>query len=289
MGKDIDWWLTQYPNLRNESFTITEKIHGTNIQLIFTPDGMTIASRNRVLPANVDHMGVRAVVDGMRKVLSPLAEHSVIAEETVTLYGELFGPGIMKGVNYGEEKRLLFFDIAFNGVFAADSVLRSQLDCTVPVLAVVSGLEDALNFASLIPSRLGPDVADNYVEGVVIKPHNNYVTNQGSRFVIKKKNDEFKEVAAMPKLKPPPPDEIVKLHNEFMLYVNDNRLQSVFSKEGEIEEPQQFGHYIRLVISDAKEEFEKDFGDSLAACSKKELRMVYNAGGAIVKMLKEYL
>lgn len=37
--KEIMRWLSEYPELENETFVLTEKVDGANIQLYFTPDG----------------------------------------------------------------------------------------------------------------------------------------------------------------------------------------------------------------------------------------------------------
>ena len=37
-NKEIAKWLEIYPELKNEKFVLTEKIHGSNIQLYFSPN-----------------------------------------------------------------------------------------------------------------------------------------------------------------------------------------------------------------------------------------------------------
>ena len=86
---------------------------------------------------------------------------------------------------------------------------------------------------------------------------------------------------------PAPEDtEIIRLNAEFMRYINDNRLQSVFSKYGPIQEPAQIGDFIRWIIADAREDFLKDFGEEVAALEGKQLRKVYNVGRTVAEMLK---
>ena len=67
------------------------------------------------------------------------------------------------------------------------------------------------------------------------------------------------------------------------------RLQAVFSKNGEIERPDQIGDFIRLVLTDAKEDFLQDNQEAVDALDKAKQKRVYNVGSMIAFLLKEYL
>ena len=81
------------------------------------------------------------------------------------------------------------------------------------------------------------------------------------------------------------PDHPLKA--EFLTYINENRLESVFSKYGVIEKPQQIGEYIRYMLEDAKEDFLKD--NDVSVLHKETLKEIFNAGHNIMKLLKEKL
>jgi Rnl2 family RNA ligase len=292
-SKEIEWWTQQYPGLLTAEYEIQEKIHGANIQLIFSHDNPPlVASRNRVLEHSEDFYEVKALLSSRHEDFIYAAESQVAFSGTMILYGEIFGPGIQKGVKYGTEKQIVFFDMIFNDIFQSPLDARwffddlGYSDLFINRIATVDGLNNALEFHTEMISGLGPDEHDNLMEGVVIKPLNAvYQSPQGSRFYIKKKNEAFKEKA---KAKKPPVDtELERLHLEFLSYITPMRLQTVFSKHGEIDSPSQIGEYIKLVLADAKEDFEQE--QEIPELNKKDLKYIYNVGSMIANMLKGYL
>ena len=89
-------------------------------------------------------------------------------------------------------------------------------------------------------------------------------------------------------------NDIEKLSNEeiafqvILPYVNENRVLSVFSKEGEISEPNEIGHYIKMVVEDAINDFEKDYDCS--GLDKNQRKQIFKSGNKeIVKVLEKYL
>jgi Rnl2 family RNA ligase len=292
-SKEINWWVQQHPDLLTAEYEVQEKIHGANIQLIFSPnEPLVVCSRNRVLAEDEDFYGVKALLsqelDGFVDQMQFVADNS----ETISFYGEIFGPGIQRGIDYGSEKRVVFFDVALSGESLAPVFSRlifKNIDpgLYIPQLAVVNGLQNALDFNTKLISAFGPDNPENVIEGVVIKPLNAvYQSPQGSRFYIKKKNEAFKEKAKVKKVAQVP-SELEALHLEFLSYITPMRLQAVFSKHGEINSPSEIGKYIKLMLADAKEDFEQE--NELPELSKKELKYVYNVGSMIANMLKESL
>ena len=204
---------------------------------------------------------------------------------------------MQKGIDYGLDQRIRFFGLAINDEFQPFFELQTFCDGLgvyvpiVPVIALVTtpmkALENALAYDTRFVTRLGPEKDDNICEGVVIQPFNTrFVDRKGRTFMLKKKNAEFMEKKVEKKAPAPEDTEITRLNAEFMRYINDNRLQSVFSKYGPIQEPAQISDFIRWIIADAREDFLKDFGEEVAALEGKQLRKVYNVGRTVAEMLK---
>ena len=61
-------------------------------------------------------------------------------------------------------------------------------------------------------------------------------------------------------------------------------MQSVFSKDGPIEDRKDIGKYIKTILADAKEDFLKDYPE-VATLDKAQQKTVYNVGSTIAKML----
>jgi Rnl2 family RNA ligase len=274
-----------------------EKIHGSNIQIAIDPNGSwQVFSRKQKINQGDRFQGVD-VYDLVEKEYSEflyLGDNLAKKKQTtIRFYGELFGPRIQKGVDYGDKTRILLFDISVGESFISPHALEEAFrlytdNYTVPIVGVYSSLKDALAVDTKKDSLvLGKE--NNIMEGVVIKPYYRVFSSpQGSIFYLKKKNDEFKEKQRAKK-EPQDNSVISGLNLEFMSYLTDQKLQNIFSKYGEIQEPSQIGDYIKYMLEDAKEDFCKDFEDDLVQLDKKELKKVYNAGSRIANMLKGYL
>ena len=289
--KHINYFLGIFPELADEEYLVTEKIHGSNFQWFLQPyENLMCGSRNKYLDVNGSFQGasIPALVDKHRNLLLGFQHYCDETGNSVRLFGELFGDGIQKGVDYGPEKRLLYFGLMINDKLRPPFDLLRYIpeNHIAPIVGVVQGLDEALSINSEFDSWLS-SAEDNICEGIVIVPYRRvYQTDNGETFILKKKNDAFIEKKAAPKTVVVD-TEVQRLNSEFLLYINDNRLQSVFSKEGEIESPKEIGKYIRLILEDAKDDFLKD--NDIAELDGGQIKQVFNVGGVIANMLKGYL
>lgn len=284
--KFIDVFLTEFPELAKETFIVTEKIHGANIQFYFEPGKpYRIGSRNQWVDSSF--YNVSEVLPEYEEFFKDAQYMADGTKETWRVFGELFGPKIQKGVDYGEKRRIRLFGLMINDVLKSPTLLRLSVGTfLVPVVKIIDGLQSALEFNAEFETSLGTGVC----EGVVIQPYQKVYRNAGGHtFMLKIKNEAFKEKARAKKPSRPQDPELVRLNQELCLYITDARLQGVFSKSGEIQEPGQIGDYIRLMLADTKEDFLKDHSEAVEALDKKSQRKVYNVGGMIAGMLKEYL
>jgi len=299
--KEIDYWLTQYPELANEIFVIGEKLHGSNLQLIFKLDGtLRMAKRSGIILENENFYNADLIITSKYlEVIEKLKDYSIRHNKILNVYGEIFGAGIQKGVNYGVGKHYRIFDIAIDSKLCSPKdieILFSALgidlhNILVPVFAYVKGLEKALEYSIEDKvTRIYPE-GNSIIEGIVIKPYEKiYVNNNGNVFMLKKKNEKFKEIERSSNKVPRQVDsKLEELRGEFEMYMTENRLQSIFSKYGEIDKPSQIGEYIKYMLADAREEFILDFMDEIQGLEKKELKYIYNVSKKIVEMLNKYL
>lgn len=296
--KEIDYWLSKFPELGNERFVLQEKIHGSNIQIIFDNDNMFVASRNRILDNEENFYDVRGVLQrpDYAYIVNQFINLSKNKKQIIRLYGEIFGKGVQKGVDYNVDREIRFFDISYDGIFQPENELSrifselkiDVLKFLVPVFAVTDNLQDAVDMDIEFNSKLN-SIEGNIAEGVVIKPADKvYVSQQGSIFYLKKKNEKFNEKQKSPK-QPTDEDPVLnKAIEDFNNYINENRIQSHFSKEGEIENPSQTGNYIKGILDDVKEDFLRDNG--VLKFDEKDLKLIFKSGTKeIVKLLRNYL
>lgn len=304
--KEIQYWLERFPQLADEEYTIQEKIDGANISFVIEPDGtFNIAKRSDIIGPNEDFYNMNFIVfNKYTDVVMLMKNYAQTTNSSLNVYGEIFGTGIQKRINYGDGKRILFYDMIINERLLSPYEMEdffSELnvdDMLIPSFDTIKGLQNALDF--VIDDKVTlvyPDGGD-IIEGIVIKPYygtynipygeETPTTKLGRPFYLKKKNEEFKESKSK-REKVPVDERLESLRDSFREYVNENRVKSVFSKYGEIGSPKQIGEYIKHTLEDAKEEFEKDYIDEIEGLEKKELKHVYNVSKDVVRILNKYL
>lgn len=297
-SKELNWWLEWFPELANKKYISQEKLHGSNLQIAVGPEGgWIVGSRNQKLHeyANFQKVKVYGFIESeYKELLNHLKFLSKVRNAVIRVYGELCGPHIQKGVDYGEDTFFKIFDMMIDDELFSieDTYLSLEMaglsDCLVPIVSTHDNIWDAFNQGTNVLSKINP-VEGNVIEGVVIKPNEGgYVTTMGQPFYWKKKNEDFSEKQKAPKPKMTD-TEIIRLNKEFKSYLTYNRLQNIFSKYGEIESPKQIGEYIKYMMIDAKEDFNKDFKEKIEEYEGKERKQIYKDHGTVAKMLKEYL
>jgi Rnl2 family RNA ligase len=262
--KNLEWFLEKYPKLRDEKYVMQEKIHGANIQFIFTPkEPYVVASRNN--KSEDEFYGYKKIIEDSEKLKALLANLQKYADEHksyINLYGEIFGPSIQKGIYYGDEKQIKFFDLKIDGQWITPSALHDFIpkDLCVPTISFADSLQDALEFNAERNSLIA-HVENNVMEGIVIKPFNTlYLDGHGHPFYVKKKNEKFKEVARIKKIRPKKEEipEILALREIFESYINENRMDNIESKNGKLNDEKEIGKYLGLLMKDAYDDFYKD-------------------------------
>jgi len=300
--KHIDMWLKYHPELEDETYLLTEKIHGSNLQVLFTPDEpIRYFSRNQeILPGEKFHGYQSALAEDLiQSAFQSIQKSANRLNTPIRIFGELFGKGIMKGVDYGlgDEKRFRIFASMTGGEWdTLNNMRRGQLGCGsdrytmlfVPPVYLAGSLQEALDFDVEQPTHFNP-IEGNTWEGVVIKPYyKNYQSPDGSMFWLKKKSERFKEKSHAPA--PRVVDsEVDSMNALFSSYFNDNRVQSCFSKMGEIQTPKEMATHIKAIFEDGKIDFLKEHNAAFELLGKDQQKKALNVGGLIANLLKPYL
>ena len=162
------------------------------------------------------------------------------------------------------------------------------------------------DFVSLLTPDDCPNKDNNICEGIVIKPdHSDYMLSDGRRFVIKSKNDKFREKvssgggikidgeSAMEEFGIK--DEAVRLAQLAIEMVSDNRLDNVISHSGLPVEYKNFSYYMKELSNDYKKDFESEYEDEIGSLCvervpsdvKKIMKFIYSgAQKVVVQLLK---
>ena len=258
-------FLSKCPQ-ENIDWCVTEKIHGANFQVYYDGEHLLLGSRNRFINTNENFNNLQNIIEEIKPKL--LLMIKAFGKIPITLYGEVYGDGIQKGVKYSKNKKIRFFDIKIQDEYYpyafASEVFKMWNIPYIPILSTFNGnifdVVKSVNtrFNSTISEGEYAGLENNLCEGVVIKPlYQEFKTPLGSRVIIKKKNEEFLEKKQASK--EPKPDRFIDYSKDCEAvkpYINDNRFDSVFSKDNYQKED--FGTFIKAYAQDIIEDAAKD-------------------------------
>lgn len=292
--KEINYYLVKFPELKHETFILEEKIDGSNFQVFINKYMIAFGKRSGFLREDESFFNWQNVMAKYRPYFEKIQKENetILSGGSIRFFGEIFGPGVQKRVEYGNEKDFKIFDMQVNDAFVSPKVRIEFLEnlrmdhMSVPVIAIVEGLDAALNHNEVFNSLLTPAEykKENLSEGFVIKPYDKvYAKENNEVFFLKKKNEKFSENEVDEK----PKQEVLSKEDKslnylFLTYLNENRVLSVFSKEGVIKDKKEIGKFINLVLNDAKEDFIKDHGDKLNDLDDKQKHAVFNTNSGKV-------
>ncbi|WP_299674384.1 RNA ligase, Rnl2 family [uncultured Dokdonia sp.] len=268
-----------------DTFVVQEKVHGANFSFICDGKDVRVAKRTALIEEGEQFNNYRFVLE-MYKVrileLFSLLKSDIPEVVVIHVYGELFGGSyghpdvkkipsmvkVQKGISYSPKNDFYAFDICVNqekyldvhqansyfektGMFYAKTLFEGSLqDC----------LEYPNLFSTYIPLWLGyPEMETNFCEGVVIRPSKNSMFRNGSRVILKNKNEKWSEKSNVKKVVKPiefTKDETI-LWNILHSYLTENRLINVQSKLGEFQ-IKTIGKTIGFFAKDALEDFTKE-------------------------------
>ncbi len=307
--KNLNSWLNKIPEIENDRFVVTEKIDGSNFQIILEKgNDPQFGSRNRLLKLSDECFDFqRAVIRNCSvqiQLLQTLVDNSPYFD-TINLYGELYGSGIHRRISYSDSKHFLPFYMKVDGKgldFKSSQLLLKNAgieDWWVPIINDNITLDEALNIDVESISTGVKQVADGnrLIEGIVIEPYRSVyeigIDGDKSRFILKKKSAGFCDKSGHKhkerkshKLS----DEGIPLMETWTSMFNYNRLCDIESKEGPIEEMNQMGHYIKLMINDVREDFLLENRDEFIGLLQSDRSLIMGSGGRLAaQVLKDKL
>lgn len=291
-----------------DEFVVQEKAHGANLSF-WTTDGEVFFARKRTdqLPEDEKFFNYEIVLEGIKTQLKNIwndlkLEYTDLNQFTV--FGEIIGGDyphpeveankkailVQKGIYYSPKNHFYAFDILLNGetYLSVDTVNRYfEKHGLLHVKSIFRGsISDCLDypndFDSNIATALGlPVLTPNVVEGVVIKPVETQYFNNGSRVILKNKNEKWaenKKYHGRISTVDEPTEQVLKLKEAILGYVTENRLNNVVSKIGEVTQKDS-GKLLGMFSKDVVEDFLKDYHEITDQLEKKELKSVTKSFG----------
>jgi Rnl2 family RNA ligase len=282
--RDLEIQKIQQMGLVDNDWVVMEKIHGANFSFWYDGETLRCAKRSGFISLDENFYDYQVVLEKYGEKVKQFYNfltRNYMDFDTLTIFGEIFGGGydhpeverknikqIQKGVQYTPDVEFVAFDVMIDNNFLDFEIYNHALRMVgMPIAPVVfvGEFDKCLNypndFQTLIPRRFGlPEIAGNVCEGVVIKPTINFYHHNGSRIILKNKNDKFKEKQKSKKEKKvfegfSTDGEILK--NELMEYICENRLRNVISKVGSISQ-KEFCKLLGLFAKDVWEDFVKE-------------------------------
>ena len=276
---------------KNIEWVCTEKIDGSNFSFICNGKDIKCATRNSILNNNElsKFYDADIILEKYKDKIFRIFNYINIIYDIneIQVYGEHFGGSfngktekgyskIQKRIDYIPFTDFIVFDILVkyktprenNELFLYwDQVkeLSKKFEFKVVPELFRGSFKECLNYSNLFLTKI-PEMyklknkENNIAEGIVLKPNEPLFFKTGERVILKNKNDKFKEIGKVKKIK-----KNIKLTDEEKVYVNEitkyfevSRIQSVLSK-GEVKlEWKQFGKLSGLFFKDALEDFIKD-------------------------------
>ena len=174
--------LPEFEYLRDNNWTFTEKVDGTNIRLMSTPDGVRIGGRtdNAQIPA--------FLLEDMEPIVENLkASHTdVFGDADVVLYGEGYGAKIQKGGgNYRSDHSFVLFDVKVgNWWLQRRDVEDIATKLSIEVVPIIG--EGSIDWmVELARDGLKSEWGDFEAEGLVARPATELRTRSGHRIITK--------------------------------------------------------------------------------------------------------
>ncbi|MDR0691820.1 MAG: RNA ligase, Rnl2 family [Prevotellaceae bacterium] len=290
-------------------YVVQEKVHGANCS--FVTDGQTVqfAKRTGVIEPGEAFYDYEELLERYRERIIRLFQRikaKYTDTESILVYGEMFGGkyphpdvknfstvlNIQKGVYYCPVHEFYGFDIYVAGTdsrryfsVGETNIFFEEGGLLYAKTLFQGTLDECLAYPNDFPSRIAgwlglPPVKDNICEGVVIRPVEPTFLSNGSRLVLKSKNNKFAEKKAVKKRQPAlfvAPTYSEALNSQLALtaaYVTENRLNNVISKIGQVSIPKDTGKLIGLFSKDILEDYLKEHASNYALLEKSEQKIL---------------
>lgn len=279
------------------------KIHGANFSFWYDGAEIRCAKRSSFVGEDGGFFNWQAVRDRyqefVKKAFDLYKERYRNDFTFITICGELAGGSypnqkssagtkkVQNGIWYCPENEFFAFDIFTDfGLLNVD--VRNELlkEAGFPYIQKPlfrGSLKECLEYPNEFPDPTYklfglPEVENNICEGVVIKPVEPKFFGNGSRVILKNKNEVWGERTVKPKGKKPCkipkelPENIRDISQKMLEYINTNRLKNILSKTGEVTN-KDFGIVLKLFNQDVLEDFQKD-NESFSLLEKEDKKIL---------------
>lgn len=297
-NKILDDIILNNFNAPNILYRCSEKVDGSNFSIwVDSNNNIKYARRTDFLNESDSFMGyTRALYnDNLNEkailIRNELCLRNIISNtDIVVIYGELYGGYynhlnikkindaicIQKRVDYAPDNHFYAFDILIQNdkfsYYLDDNLVIKLCDKVAmnrEIILFEGTLEECLKYPNDGISKIGtnihnlPEIKDNIMEGIVIKPIFPLYFNNGKRVILKNKNYKFKERNKKISNKKQQFNTLTleeeKYLNILQEFITESRLYSVISKIGNDITDNDFGKILGLFVQDLIKDFNKEY------------------------------
>lgn len=180
--------------LKNNLWTFTEKVDGTNIRVYWDGHKVQFAGRTdkAVIPQHLLNK-LNEIFGG--EINEELFEQK-FGEREVILFGEGYGPKIQNGGLYRDDVNFILFDVMINGNYQSREdveEIANYFKIDIVPIVLEGTLEDGVNYVlHNRQSMIAKNGAE--IEGVVGRTKVETLDRTGKRNIVKIKYRDFKEI-----------------------------------------------------------------------------------------------
>lgn len=185
-----DWADPVLDYLKDNKWTFTEKVDGTNIRVSW--NGKDVVFGGKTDNAQIPNGVINKLNELFYAVPAKARLKEVFPEGGVVFYGEGYGAKIQSGGNYGSEQDFVLFDVKVGDLYlerhnVEDVALKLQLGY-VPVI----GEGTLAQAIKLVKEGLVSRWGNFEAEGIVARPTTELLDRRGNRIITKIKAVDFR-------------------------------------------------------------------------------------------------
>ena len=267
--------VKEHPEFNDVLWQVTSKIDGSHYSFCVNAETLQVRPGKRSGLTDGGFYNSQEVFDRYKEAAVAITKEIILSTDAVILAvqveGELFGDGVQNRVKYGP-KDYVAYDIqvicTLNdgqcSYYMAPKKVVELCDTFnmphAPIIEEAVSFDKAMDvnpkFVSLISSQ---PIPENWEEGIVLKPTKPLTLGNGSRVIIKNKNEAFSE-KRVKKVKPEVTwsDEMNQVYATMIEFNTENRIRSALSKMGKVTQ-KDFGKLLGVVVKDLLDDWVKEY------------------------------
>lgn len=185
-----DWAESEVEFLKNNEWTFTEKVDGTNIRVHW--DGKDVTFGGRTDNAQIPNGVINRLNDLFYSTPGRKKLRDVFPDGEVVLYGEGYGAKIQSGGNYKDTQDFVLFDVKVGDMWLERHNVEDVAEKLGVDVVPVIGKGTLYEAIELVKNNLKSKWGDFEAEGIVARPTVELRTRRGDRIIAKIKARDFK-------------------------------------------------------------------------------------------------